>query len=81
MSLYRVAAHSICNLQYGTSKEIFVAFHNRSKYDYKFTIKELVKEFEGEFRYLEKKWETYFKNFYLIFKSKSYPTNYNLFVV
>ena len=43
MSLYRVAVHNICNLQYGTSKEISVAFHNRSKYDYKFTIKKLVK--------------------------------------
>ena len=30
---YRGAAHSICNLQYKTTKKIPVIFHNGSKYD------------------------------------------------
>ena len=46
---YRGAAHSICNLRYKVSKEIPVVFHNSSIYDYHFIIKELVKEFEGNF--------------------------------
>ena len=29
---YRGAAHSICNLRYGTTKKIPVVFHNGSKY-------------------------------------------------
>ena len=31
---FRGAAHSICNLRYKTLKEIPVAFHNVSRYDY-----------------------------------------------
>ena len=46
---YPGAAHNICNLRYKISKEIFVVFHNGSTYDYHFIIKELVKEFEGNF--------------------------------
>ena len=38
---HRGAAHDICNLKYKTSKEICVAFHNGSTYDYKFIMKEL----------------------------------------
>ena len=45
---YRGAAHNICNLKYKMPKEIPVIFHNGSKYDYHFTIKELSKEFEGK---------------------------------
>ena len=34
------------------SKEIPIVFHNGSTYDYHFIIKELVKEFEGNFECL-----------------------------
>ena len=46
---YRGAAHNICNLRYKVPKEIPIVFHNGSTYDYHFIIKELVKEFEGNF--------------------------------
>ena len=46
---YRGAAHNICNLRYKVPKETLVVFHNGSTYDYHFIIKELVKEFEGNF--------------------------------
>ena len=46
---YRGAAHNICNLRYKVPKEIPVVFHNGSTYDYHFIIKDLVKEFEGNF--------------------------------
>ena len=49
---YRVAAQDICNLRYKTPKEIPIVFHNGSTYDYHFIIKELAKEFEGEFECL-----------------------------
>ena len=42
---YREAAH-VCNLRYKTPKEIPVVFHNGSKDDYHFIIKELAEEFE-----------------------------------
>ena len=42
---YRGAAHNICNLRYKIPKEIPIVFHNY----YHFIIKELVKEFEGNF--------------------------------
>ena len=37
---YRGAAHSICNLKYSAPKNICIAFHNVSNYDYHFNIKE-----------------------------------------
>ena len=46
---YRGAAHSICNLKYKIPKEIPIAFHNGSTYDYHFIIKQLAKEFKGNF--------------------------------
>ena len=46
---YRGAAHNICNLRHKVPKEIPVVFRNGSTYDYDFIIKELVKEFEGNF--------------------------------
>ena len=46
---HRGAAHSIFNLRYKIPKEIPIAFHNGSTYDYHFINKELVKEFEGNF--------------------------------
>ena len=46
---YRGAAHSICNLNYKIPKEIPVVFHNGSTYDYHFIIKQLAREFKGNF--------------------------------
>ena len=56
---YRGAAHNICNLRYKIPKEIPIVFHNGSTYDYHFIIKELVKEFEGNFEYLGENTEKY----------------------
>ena len=52
MGKYRGAAHNICNLRYKISKEIPVVFHNGSTCDYHFIIKELAKEFDGNFECL-----------------------------
>ena len=43
---YRGAAHSICNLGYTTTNMIPIVFHNGSKYDYHFIIRELAREFK-----------------------------------
>ena len=56
---YRGAAHNICNLRYKIPKEIPVLFHNGSTYDYHFIIKELVKEFDGNFECLGETTEKY----------------------
>ena len=56
---YRGAAHNICNLRYIIPKEIPIVFHNGSTYDYHFIIKELVKEFEGNFECLGENAEKY----------------------
>ena len=56
---YRDAAHNICNLRYKVPKETPVVFHNGSTYDYHFIIKELVKEFEGNFDCLGENTEKY----------------------
>ena len=56
---YRGAAHNICNLRYKIPKEIPVVFHNDSTYDYHFIIKELVKEFDGNFECLGENTEKY----------------------
>ena len=56
---YRGTAHNICNLRYKVSKEIPIVFHNGSIYDYHFIIKELVKEFEGNFECLGENTEKY----------------------
>ena len=44
---YRGAAHRKCNLEYKVPKEIPVVFHNGSKYDYHFIIRELAKGIDG----------------------------------
>ena len=59
MGKYRGAAHHICNLRYKVPKEIPVVFHDGSTYDYHFIIKELVKEFEGNFDCLGENTEKY----------------------
>ena len=56
---YRGAAHNVCNLRYKIPKEIPIVFHNGSTYDYHFIIKELVKEFEGNFDCLGENTEKY----------------------
>ena len=56
---YRGAAHSICNLRYKVQKEIPVVFHNGSTYDYHFIIKQLAKEFKGNFDCLGENTEKY----------------------
>ena len=56
---YRGAAHNVCNLRYKVPKEIPVVFHNGSTYDYHFIIKELVKEFDGNFDCLGENTEKY----------------------
>ena len=57
---YRGAAHNICNLRYKTPKEIPIVFHNSYTYDYHFMIKELPKEFEGQFECLAKNTEVFY---------------------
>ena len=56
---YRGAAHNICNLRYKIPKDIPIIFHNGSTYDYHFIIRELVKEFEGNFECLGEDTEKY----------------------
>ena len=53
------AAHSICNSRYKIPKEIPVVFHNGSTYDYHFIIKQLAREFKGNFDCLEEDTEKY----------------------
>ena len=42
---YTGTAHTICNLKYSVPKNILLAFHNGSIYDYHLIIKELTEEF------------------------------------
>ena len=56
---YKGAAHNIRNLRYKIPKEIFAVFHNVFTYDYHFIIKELVKEFDGNFECLGENTEKY----------------------
>ena len=46
---FRGAAHNICNIRYKTSKESPTVFHNGSKYDYYFIIKELAEAFRKKY--------------------------------
>ena len=56
---YRGTAHNICNLRYKIPTKIPIVFHNGSTYDYHFIIKELVKEFDGNFECLGENAEKY----------------------
>ena len=56
---YKRAAHSICNLRYKIPKEIPVVFHNGSTYGHHFIIKQLAKEFKGNFECLGENTEKY----------------------
>ena len=46
-------------MRYKVPKEIPIVFHNASTYDYHFIIKELVKEFDGNFECLGENTEKY----------------------
>ena len=41
--------HSICNLKYSVPKKIPIVFHDGSKYDYHFIIKELAENFKKQY--------------------------------
>ena len=56
---YRGAAPDICNIRCKTPKEIPVVFHSGSTYNYHFIIKELAKEFKGQFECLGENTEKY----------------------
>ena len=56
---YRVTAHRICNLRFNVLNEIPVVFYNGSNYDYHIIIKELAKEFKGQFECLRENIEKY----------------------
>ena len=56
---YKGAAHNNCNIKYEVQKEIPIVFHNGSTYDYHFIIKELAKEFDGNFECLSENTEKY----------------------
>ena len=56
---YRGAAHSTCNLKYSVPKRIPIVFHNASKYDYHFIIKELAEEFKKQLTCLGENIEKY----------------------
>ena len=51
--------YNICNLRYRIPKEIPIVFHNGSTCDYHFIIKELLKEFDGNFECLGENTEKY----------------------
>ena len=59
----------MCNLRYKVPKEIPMVFRNGSAYDYHFIIKELVKEFDGNFEYLGENTEKYI-TFSVLLKKK-----------
>ena len=73
---YREAAHDICNLRYKTLKVIPVVFHNGSTYDYKFIIKTLTIEVEGQFECFKEDTENYTSFSVLIIKRILYKIKF-----
>ena len=63
---YKGAAHKICNLRYKKLKKIPLAFHNASKYNYHFIIKELPENSKANLNAVEKIQKIY--NFFSINK-------------
>ena len=55
---FRGAAHNICNLRYKVPNEIPIVAHNAA-YDHHFIIKQLAKEFKGQFECLGENTEKY----------------------
>ena len=51
---FRGAAHSMCNLHYKVPQEFPIKFHNGSKYDYHFIIKELAESLKKNWSALKK---------------------------
>ena len=62
---YRGAANNICNLRHKAPEKIPVIFHYDSTYAYHFIIKDIAKEFDGQFEYLGENT----KNIYNFFSS------------
>ena len=56
---FRGAAHNICNLRYKVPKNISIASHNGSTYDYHFITKKLAEEFKDQFECLGENTEKY----------------------
>ena len=56
---YIGASHNKCNLHYKIPKEIPVVCHNGSTYNYHFMIKQLAREFKGNFECLGENTEKY----------------------
>ena len=46
-------------MKYSVHQEIHIVFHNGSTYDYHFIIKELAKDFEGQFTCVVENTEQY----------------------
>ena len=68
---YRRASHDICNLRYKTPKEYPVVYHNGSTYNHHFIIKEVAKEFKGQFECLGENTEKY-KTFSVLINKELY---------
>ena len=66
----------IISVTYKIPKEILIVFHNGSTYDYHFIIKELVKEFNGNFECLGENTEKYITFSVPIKKNKKQKQNY-----
>ena len=66
----RGAAHNNFNLRYSIAKEIPIAFHNGSTYDYHFIIKQLAEEYKGQFGCLGENTEKYITLSAPIYKKK-----------
>ena len=56
---YIGATQGICYFKFKVPNKTPVVFHNGSKYDYRFTTKELAKVFQGRFEYIEENSEIY----------------------
>ena len=63
------AAHCICNLKFNVPNEIPVVFHICSNYDYRFIMKEIANELEGQFQCLGENTEKY-KNFSILIEKE-----------
>ena len=66
--------HSICNLKFKVPNEISIVFHNGSKYDYHFIMKELANEFEGPFECIGES-NAIYKSFSVLIKKEVIKTD------
>ena len=89
---YIGATEGICYFKFKVPNKTPVVFRNGSKYDYRFTTKELAKVFQGRFEYIEENSEIY-KSFSVPIKKevmkfirivkkvlKLYPSKQNLLI-